>query len=415
VKVDPKTIQVRREKALRQELGEDFGVKKAIQRIRELRGGKGYAYRRSLLSSALRLTRSMSPEIADTLNQCKEVIGYDAPIELYVTNEPVYNASCYREQGGPTVLTVSSRLLEAFTPAELKFVIGHELGHAALDHYSLPMPLVATLEEMGIPFVQRHISLKLYAWCRSAELSADRVGLICAQDAEAAASGFFKLASGMSSSKVKPDLATFAKQVESLATAPEARDKIRDDDTYLDCFTTHPYSPVRVRACWAFSRTAEYLKSLGKPTDGAMSLEDVEKIIDDDMGLMEPTYLQEKGDKSDILRRLLYTAGIAVAAAADGIQPTELEALGKLLGPDFNEAPKDAQKVIGDLDARIKDALSVPIISRAQLVQHLTIIASADGKVQDEEMVVMERVAAGLGVDNYVIHQTIRGALHPID
>ena len=415
MKVDPKTIQVRREKTLRQELGEDFGVKKAIQRIKDLRGGKGYGYRRSLLSSALRLTRSMSPEIADTLNQCKEVIGYNSPVELYVTNEPVFNATCYREQGGPTVLTIASRLLEAFTPAELRFVIGHELGHAALDHYALPMPITATLEEMGIPFVPRATALKLYAWCRSAELSADRIGLICAQDAEAAASGFFKLASGMSSARVKPDLATFAKQVESLATAPEAREKIRDDDVYLDCFTTHPYSPVRVRACWAFSRTSEYLKSLGKPTDGAMSLDDVEKIIDDDMALMEPTYLQEKGDKSDILRRLLFTAGIAVANAYGGIEPTELEALTKLLGPDHQDAPKDAAKVVADLDARIKDALEVPLVSRAQLVQHLTIVAAADGKVQDEELAIMEKVAAGLGVDSYVIHQTIRGAMHPID
>ncbi len=415
MQVDPKSIQVRRDKSLRTELGEDFGVKKAIQRIRELRGGKGYAYRRSLLSSALRLTRSMSPEIADTLNQCKEVIGYDTPVELFVTNEPVYNATCYREQGGPTILTVSSRLLESFTPAELKFVIGHELGHAVLDHYGLPMPIVATLEEMGIPFVQRHVSLKLYAWCRAAELSADRIGLICAQDAEAAASGFFKLASGMSSSRVKADLATFAKQVESLATAPEARDKLRDDDTYLDCFTTHPYNPVRVRACWAFSRTSEYLSSLGKPSDAAMSLDDVEKIIEDDMSVMEPTYLQEKNEKSDILRRLLYTGGIAVAAAYGNVEATELEALGKLLGSDFAEAPKDVQKTLGDLDARIKAALDVPLIARAQLVQHLTIIAAADGKVQDEEMSVMEHIAAGLGVDNYVIHQTIRGAMHPID
>src|SRR5262249_6413053 len=144
--VDPKTIQVRREKALREELLNDFGVKKAIARIRELRGGKGFAYRRGLLSSALLLTPATSPGIADTLNECKAVIGYTGAVELYVTNDPVYNASCYRDQGGPTLLTLSSRLLEAFTPAELKFVIGHELGHAALDHYALPMPLVATLE-----------------------------------------------------------------------------------------------------------------------------------------------------------------------------------------------------------------------------------------------------------------------------
>jgi tellurite resistance protein len=413
--VAPSSIQVRREKALRMELAEDFGVRKALARIRELRAGKGYAYRRGLLSSALRLTRSMSPEIADTLSACKEVLGYDGMVELYVTNEPVFNATCFREQGGPTVLTLSSRLLEAFTPAELKFVIGHELGHAALDHYSLPMPLTAAFEEMGIPFVSREVALKLYAWCRSAELSADRVGLVCAQDADAAASGFFKLASGMSSSKVKPDLQTFALQVESLASAPEAREKVRDDDVYLDCFSTHPYNPVRVRACWAFSRSEPYLRSLGQSTAGAMSIEDVEKIIDDDMLLMEPTYLQEKNERSDVLRRLLYTAGIAVAAAHGGIEATELEALAKLLGPDVEDMPKDTEKVLADLEPRMKAARDVPLMSRAQLVQHLTIVAAADGCVQEEELRVMEHVAAGLGVDTYVIHQTIRGAMHCID
>ncbi len=413
--IDPKTIQVRHDRTLREALGQDFGVKKAQQRIKEYYSGKGYGYRRSLLSSALRLTRSMSPEIADTLAQCKEVIGYNSPIELYVTNQPQFNASCFKEQSGPTILTLSSRLLEAFTPAELRFVIGHELGHATFDHYGLPMPLTATLEEMGVTFVSRDMSLKLFAWCRSAELSADRIGLVCAQDAEAAASGFFKLASGVASNRIKPDLESFAKQVESLVSAPEARDKLRDDDVYMDCFSTHPYSPVRVRACWAFSRSEPYLQALGKSTSGALKLDDVEKIIDDDMALMEPTYLQEKGNKSDILRRLLYTGGIAVAAAYNGIEPSELEALSKLLGPDYQTPPSDTALVIKDLDARIKAALEVPLMARAQLVQHLTIIAAADGTVQDEEMRVMEQIALGLGVDPYVIHQTIRGAMSPMD
>jgi len=128
------------------------------------------------------------------------------------------------------VLTLTSRLLEQFTPAELRFVIGHELGHAALDHYGIPMPITAAIEDMAGTIVSRHTALKLYAWARSAEISADRIGLICAKDPEAAASGFFKLASGMSSDRVRPDLSAFARQVESLASAPEAREKPRDDD-----------------------------------------------------------------------------------------------------------------------------------------------------------------------------------------
>jgi Zn-dependent protease with chaperone function/tellurite resistance protein len=414
MKIDSRQFQVRREQQLRDELMQDFGVKKALQRIREARGGKGYGYRRGLLSSTLRLTRSMSPEIADTVAECKALLGYEAPVEVYVTPEHQFNASCYREVRGPTVLTLSSRLLEAFSPAELRFVIGHELGHAAFDHYGLPMPLTAVIEDVGGTYVSRPVSLKLYAWCRSAELSADRIGLLCAQDPQAAASGFFKLASGMASPRVVPDLATFARQVESLASAPEAREKEYDEDT-LDCFSTHPYNPVRVRAVWAFSRSAPFLAAIGQPSAGAWSLEEVEAIVDRDMQLMEPTYLQEKNQNSDTLRRLLYTAGIAVAEASGGVEVSELEAIGLLLGSDHSDAPVDVPRVLGDLDGRIKDALDVPLLYRAQLVQHLTIVAAADGQVSDEELHVMEDIARKLEVGPGVVHQTLRGAMHPID
>lgn len=415
MQLDARSVQSRRERALREELSEDYGVKKAVARIRELTHGRGYGYRRSLLSRALRLTRSMSPEVADTITECKEMLGYPYPIEIYIQSSPEFNASCFREDHGPTVLTLTSRLLEQFTPAELRFVIGHELGHAALDHYGIPMPITAAIEDMAGTIVSRHTALKLYAWARSAEVSADRIGLICAKDPVAAASGFFKLASGMSSDRVRPDLSAFARQVESLASAPEAREKPRDDDDTLDCFSTHPYNPVRVRAVWAFSKSSPYLNAIGRPAANALTLDQVEDIIDRDLLLMEPTYLQEKSHRADVLRRLLYTAGIAVANAEGGVSKAELEALGKLLGSDHADVPSDPSKIIADLDGRIQDALDTPLASRAQLLQHLTIIAHADGKVQDEELGVMEIIAAKLGVDARVIHQTIHGAMHPID
>lgn len=414
MQLDARSVQSRRERALREELSEDYGVRKAVARIKELTHGRGYGYRRSLLSRALRLTRSMSPEIADTIAECKEMLGYPYPIEIYIQAGAEFNASCFREDHGPTVLTVTSRLLEEFTPAELRFVIGHELGHAALDHYGIPMPVTAAIEDMAGRIVSQHTALKLYAWCRSAEVSADRIGLICARDPVAAASGFFKLASGMSSDRVKPDLSAFARQVESLASAPEAREKPRDDDDTLDCFSTHPYNPVRVRAVWAFSKSSPYLAAIGQPGTG-LTLDQVEDIIDRDLLLMEPTYLQEKSTKADVLRRLLYTAGLAVANAEGGVSKSELEALGKLLGSDHADVPNNVDRALEDLDGRIKEALETPLASRAQLVQHLTIIAHADGKVQEEELTVMESIAAKLGVDARVIHQTIHGAMHPID
>lgn len=415
MRLDPRAIQARRDREYRAEFAADFGVRKALERLRELRHGKGYGYRRSLISRALRLTRSMSPEIADLVADCTQMLGYTHPVEVYVVPQQEFNASCYRDTTGPTVITLSSRLLEAFTPAELAFVVGHELGHAALDHYGLPMPITATLREMGIPFVNRKTALNLYAWCRWAEISADRIGLLCARDPEAAASGFFKLASGMSSARVRPDLAAFAAQVASLAGAPEAREAPRDDDDTLDCFSTHPYNPVRVRAVWAFSRSVPYLEAMGLPTEGAMTLDEVETLVERDLGLMEPTYLQETGETASVLRRLLHTAGLAVANAHNGIAPSELDALGKLLGTDHAQTPAEIERALGDLDGRIQAARSAPLAARAQLISHLTIIAAADGDIHENEMAVMEDIATRLGVDVRIVHETIYGSAHPID
>ncbi len=417
MRIDARSVQARRDRELRAELDSDFGVRKAIDRIRTLTHGRGYGYRRRLLSRALRLTRTMSPEVAEVVAECTRMLGYTHPVEVYIVPEQNFNASCFREDHGPTVLTLTSRLLEAFTPAELRFVIGHEMGHAALDHYGIPMPVTATLQEMGIPFVSRPKTLQLYAWCRWAEVSADRVGLLCAGDPEAAASGFFKLASGMSSDRVRPDLQAFARQVEALASAPEAREDPRDDDDTLDAFSTHPYNPVRVRALWAFSRSTPYLQAMGHGhgEGGPMSLDDVEAIVERDLHLMEPTYLQERGETPDLLRRLLYTAGIAVAAAHGGIERSEIEALSKLLGADQALVPSDVNRTLADLDGRIEAAKETPLAARAQLVQHLTIIAFADGAVQDEELALMESISQRLGVDPRIVHQTIHGAMHPLD
>lgn len=414
-RLEPTSVQARRDRALREELSNDFGVRKAVERIRELGHGRGYGYRRHLLSRALRLTRSMSPEVADVVSETTTWLGYQHPVEVYVLPEPVLNASCYRDHHGPTVLTLSSRLLETFSPAELRFVIGHELGHAALAHYGIPMPITATLQEMGIPFVSRPAALKLYAWCRSAEVSADRIGLLCARDPQAAASGFFKLASGMATDRIRPDISAFARQIESLASAPEARHQPRDDDDTLDCFSTHPYNPVRVRAVWAFSRSKPYLEAIGADASQGWTLDQVEDLIERDLLLMEPTYLQETNSNADTLRRLLHTAGLAVAAADGKVEHSELDALAKLLGPDHKEAPTDVKTALSNLDGRIKDALEVPLAGRAQLIQHLTIIAAADGVVDDSELAVMEDIAYRLGVDARVIHHTMHGAMHPMD
>jgi Zn-dependent protease with chaperone function len=91
----------------------------------------------------------------------------------------------------------SSSILEAFSAAEIRFVMGHELGHHLFHHHDIPIGFVLRGQQRPSP----KLALMLTSWSRYAEISADRAGAYCARDIEAVAHSLFKLALLTSSSR----------------------------------------------------------------------------------------------------------------------------------------------------------------------------------------------------------------------
>ena len=408
-------IQSRRDRLLREELVEDWGVKHALKKIDKLTSGYGLRTRRNLLTGALRLTKGIAPDAFRSLAACREVLGYDKPVELYVKPDPSVQAFCARSVSGPIIIGLSSRLLETFSDAELRFVIGHELGHAVFDHFAIPMPATATLQDVGGKFVSRPVSIKLYLWCRAAEVTADRAGVVCAGDVDPAAYALLKIASGLGSNIIKPDLAAFMSQLDALHATPAACADERDEEGVLDCFDTHPYSPLRVRALLAFGRSQAFARATGKAGEGIDS-DELERIVEHDLSVMEPSYLEDRGEVPELMRRVLYCAGVCVAAANGDIAPTELRALRALLGAKNVDIPDQLDAVRSELAQKLADAKDkVPFAGRAQIVQHATIVAAADGVVEQSELDELTKLAEALGVDPQVIDHTLAGAAAPMD
>ncbi len=408
-------IQSRRDRVLREELVEDWGVKHALKKLDKLTSGYGLRTRRNLLTGALRLTRSMAPDAHRSLAACREVLGWHKPVELYVKPDPMVQAFCTRAVSGPIIIGVSSRLLETFSDAELRFVLGHELGHAVYDHFAIPMPATAALEDVGGKFVSRPVSLKLYLWCRAAEISADRAGVVCAGAVDPAAYALLRIASGLGGNAIKPDLEAFTSQIDALHAAPAACADERDEEGVLDCFDTHPYSPLRVRALLAFGRSQAFQRATGKAVDG-IDADELERLVELDLSVMEPSYLEDRTEHSELMRRLLYCAGVCVAAANGDIAPSELRALRALLGAKNVDIPDQLDAIRTELAERIVEAKAkVPFAGRAQIIQHATIVAAADGVVEDSELQELTRLANELGVDPQVIDYTLAGASAPMD
>ena len=198
---NPSIFQSAFERRLRDELLASEHIQRALRRVDGAPGGFGsVARRRRLLTNAFKLTHSMAPEVLDALAACKELLGHEGPVEVFVTPEPMIRAAAvYAPPDTPAIIVLSSRLLEVFQEARLRFILGHELGHLAFEHFSLPLPATAVARDDSGRLVPHAALFGLYAWNRGAEASADRAGLLCARELEASASALLSLASGCAS------------------------------------------------------------------------------------------------------------------------------------------------------------------------------------------------------------------------
>lgn len=370
-----------------------------------LAGYKPHNARRELLKSAMKLTPRMAPKVFDVVDRCRSTLELKPELEVYVCPDVQFNAFCYPPREGKILLGITSALLEKFDMDELAFIIGHELGHALFQHWRFP---VRHLLENGNGRLSPLHAMRLYAWKRNAELSSDRVGLICCQSFDAAASAFFKLSSGITDNTLAFQLNEYIEQFADLKAEMKS-----DDVSPEDWYSTHPFSPIRVKALSTFNRSQTYMKLTGQ-TGGDITEEALEAEIKSMMSLMEPTYLTESTEVAGDMRRFVFLSGYMIAKANGTIDDTEIKALTSLLdaqtvdremkaidGVDDETVVNEIGKIAGKLEVML------PTVSKLNLIKDLTVISHADGSVEDSELKVLYNVCNALGIRTEFVDQVL--------
>ena len=382
------------DRELHRQLLEDPDVRRVNEEIARHEAKGNLGVRRQLLNTSVRLSTSMAPELHHTADACRERLGLTIPLELYVFPSPTFNAACVKPEAGRLFIMFSSSLLEAFTPAETRFVIGHELGHHLFHHHDIPIGYVLRGQQRATP----KLALTLTSWSRYAEISADRAGAWCAQDIEAVARSLFKLASGLSGSYAKFSLTDFLQQVDEMQL--ERADPGQGAPTE-DWFLTHPFSPLRVKALSLFDASV-----MARP--GGTSVDTLELGVHALMSLMEPSYLEARTDVAEAMRRLLLAGAIAVVTANAEVVPAEIAAFEKFFGVRTFNARLDHSKIRNELPERIEQAreqTSLP--QRMQVLRDLIAIARSDGAPPEAERKVLIEIAHGLGISTCFIDQSL--------
>ena len=353
--------------------------------------------RRRLLSSSVRLSRGMSPSVHKMTDHCVQKLGVDIPLELYAYAGPQFNAACFKPEDGRLFIIFSSSLLEAFDENELMFVVGHELGHHVYQHHDIPVGYIATANQQ----VPASLALQLFAWTRYAEISADRAGAFCANDLSAVAQALFKLASGLTSERVVSfNLSEFLKQMDEMQAVDAEPGQGAPVE---DWFSTHPFSPLRVKALQLFHQS-------GLMLNGGIEKAELEIGVQGMMGLMEPNYLEGRTEVAKIMSQLFIAGAIAVANARDGIGEQEKSVLKEFMGEAFSLDVLNVDKLIDTLPKRIglvKQRAS--ITQRMQVVRDLSVVARAEGGITDNELLVLYAIADGLEIPRSLVMHILDG------
>jgi Zn-dependent protease with chaperone function len=228
--------------------------------------------------------------------------------ELFVAASPILNASTIGMDAPKIVL--NSALVDLLDEDELRFVLGHELGHAlsghALYQTLLTYLVIAGQSLASLPFSGVGLFVvrtALGEWARKAELSGDRAGLLATQDVSVAVRVQMKLASGGHLDQLD--------QTEFLAQAREYENADDLGDSLMKIFLldsmTHPMGVVRAAEIRRWVDSGEYAAHLagGYPRRD----EDKDATISAEAAAAADSYASSFQESEDAAAKLLRDLG----------------------------------------------------------------------------------------------------------
>jgi Zn-dependent protease with chaperone function len=149
-----------------------------------------------LKRNTVQASETQFPELKALVEECREYVHIPADTQIFVSYDPLMNAFAIGF-GRPYTIVIHSALVEALDRDELKFVIGHEMGHIKFKHTILLILIGQLGERTYFPAIIGNLIYLIFLfWRRTCELTADRAGLVACGRLDKAISAHVKLMVG---------------------------------------------------------------------------------------------------------------------------------------------------------------------------------------------------------------------------
>tara|TARA_A100001011_G_scaffold262191_1_gene270690 strand:+ start:1089 stop:2177 length:1089 start_codon:yes stop_codon:yes gene_type:complete len=215
-------------------------------------------YEAGLALNSLKISKEITPDIYKSLEDTCSSLKLDINcVKAYVTSSSEIQASCMSFNKESCLITFTSKIINLLNFEELKFVMGHEIGHFLLGH---------NIEDI-IPLESKEGYIKK----RAQEISVDRIGLWACKDLDIATRSIIKTLSGLDENYIKFNMQAFLNQLDSSMAKNEETGQ----------FSTHPSFLLRAKALLRFSLSDPY-QNYVKNSKGS-NLTEIDILIQKDL------------------------------------------------------------------------------------------------------------------------------------
>ncbi|MDG4764359.1 M48 family metallopeptidase [Solwaraspora sp. WMMD406] len=291
----------------------------ALTALRELRGFDDVvktffgmwnerAFRLSYLASSIRVDHRQYPRVYRLFAEAAASLDVPELPELFVTQSPVLGARAIGLDRPFIVL--DSACVQQLDDEELRTLLGHELGHVRSGHavYQTILTILTrwatNLAWLPVGAIAlRAIIAAMLEWWRKAELSADRAGLLAAQDPAASLRLLMKLAGGGDLTQI--DTAAFLEQAAEYDGGGDLRDSLHK--LRMTAWSTHPVPVARAAALRDWIDSGGYGRVLAG--DYPRRADDANASVSEEIKAAAQAYREQFSRTQDPLAGLLRRLG----------------------------------------------------------------------------------------------------------
>jgi len=348
-------------------------------------------WRSNMEGHCLKVQEDLLPDVFALCQEVKQKLNFTDNVDFYITGDSTVNAFSLaaEDEGSPHIVNINSGLFDLMTRDELRFVIGHELGHLINKDTALARLVSFVFPPQASAPVTLQYKLRLHD--QLAELVADRYGYIATENLGVCVTAFFKMASGL-------DLAKMNVSLEALIT---------DNNRRLDFFlkdkgtsrASHPVNPIRVQALNLFAN-AKTEKELNEGMDELISI--LLKVGDNEL--------------DEYTAKFLASAGLIVASQDDKITEEEvnqiIEALASVKIFPRKFLDEIANGNVGDtFNESVAKILEINPGYRSGLLDYMIQIVMSDKIIAKEEVSMLYDFGEKIGFSDKEVANAIAEAI----